>query len=88
MKWFSGYFHSVTFQKWDDLTDPIIHFSDDGSLAYTIVHKEVVLDTQDETGDTITERIEYAWGAIYRDTEEGWKIESVASTNKPVEILD
>ncbi|MEL6194991.1 MAG: hypothetical protein AAFR66_23240 [Bacteroidota bacterium] len=85
---FSSYFNAVSFQKWDDLSEPVIRFSEDGSLAYTIIHKEVVLDTPNEEGDTITERVEYAWLAIYRKTTEGWKIESVASTNKPVEVLE
>lgn len=37
------YFGSVEFIKWDDVAEPIIRFSDDGSLAYTIIQKQVIL---------------------------------------------
>lgn len=84
---FSSYFSSVEFEKWDDLSDPVISFSDDGSLAYSIVHKEVQLSFEDEDGAIVRERTEYAWMAIYRKTKAGWTIESVASTNLPSEQL-
>jgi len=31
---YHGYFSSVEFLKWDDVSDPIIRFSNDGSMAY------------------------------------------------------
>lgn len=82
---FGAYFKSVSFSKWDDVAEPIIRFSDDGSLAYTIVQKEVVLTYPSEQGDTIESKTEFAWLAIYRKNNGEWKIESVASTNKPDE---
>ncbi len=39
---FQTYFNSVEFKKWDDLEPPLIRFSDDGSMAYTIVKKEII----------------------------------------------
>lgn len=83
---FGNYFNLVTFSKWDDTAEPVIRFAGDGSLAYTIVAKEVVLTYPDEEGNTIEDRTEFAWTAIYRKQENGeWKIESVTSTNKPSE---
>lgn len=82
---FGAYFKSVTFSKWDDVAEPIIRFSEDGSLAYTIVQKEVVLTYPMEQGDTIESKTEFAWLAVYRKKNREWKIESVASTNKPEE---
>ena len=79
---FGDYFDSVEFIKWDDLSDPVIRFSEDGSLAYTIVDKEVILQYGTEEGIMLKDTTHFAWTAIYRRGEDGWKIESVASTNE------
>jgi hypothetical protein len=78
----NNYFGSVEFEKWDDLTPPLIRFSGDRSLAYTIVHKEVTVTYPGDNGDTIKATTEFAWLAVYRRHPEGWKIDAVASTNK------
>ncbi|WP_424961476.1 hypothetical protein [Ekhidna sp.] len=79
---YNSYFSSVEFVKWDDLANPIFRFSDDGSIAYTIVDKIVEVTYQDESGEKQTGQTHFAWTAIYRKTEEGWKIECVTSTNE------
>lgn len=40
---FGNYFNTVEFEKWDDVNEPLIIFSDDRSLANVFVDKEVVL---------------------------------------------
>ena len=80
---FQGYFDSVEFIKWDDLQPPVIKFSDDGSLAYTIVEKEVVVKYKDEEEQEIQGTTVFAWVAIYKKYGTEWKIDCVASTNKP-----
>ena len=40
---YNRYFSAVEFVKWDDNAEPVIRFSDDGSLAYTIVDKTVIV---------------------------------------------
>lgn len=82
---YHGYFSSVEFLKWDNVSDPIIKFSDDGSMAYTIVDKIVAVTRKDEAGNTIEDRTHFAWTAIYKKYEDGWKIDCVTSTNKPIE---
>ncbi len=82
IKRYTAYFGSVEFIKWDDLTEPVIRFSDDGSLAYTIVDKEVIVSYEGDEGATLMDTTHYAWTAIYRKKDIGWKIESVASTNE------
>ena len=80
------YFNNVSFKKWDDVTPPKVRFSDDGSLAYTIVDKLVVLETIDSTGRKMEESTRFAWVAIFRKQDSGaWKIECVVSTNQEVE---
>ena len=84
---YSNYFNAVEFVKWDDLKDPIIRFSDDYSMAYTIVNKEVVVQYPNENDSLQNHRTEFSWVAIYKKYREGWKIDCVASTNKPNEVL-
>jgi len=85
---YEAYFSSVSFLKWDDTEDPIIRFSKDGKLAYTIVQKDVIVQYADDTGKMTQDSTHFAWTAIYRKGSDGWKIEHVASTNSPTEITN
>lgn len=80
---YHGYFSAVEFLKWDDLTEPIIRFSDDGSMAYTIVDKIVTLTYLDENGETVEDSTHFAWTTIYKKYGADWKIDCVTSTNIP-----
>ncbi|MEP2024141.1 MAG: nuclear transport factor 2 family protein [Reichenbachiella sp.] len=80
---YNSYFSSVEFVKWDDVSEPIIKFSDDGSLAYTIVDKIVTLTYQDENGETVEGSTHFAWTTIYKKYGTEWKIDCVTSTNIP-----
>lgn len=79
---YHAYFSSVEFVKWDDVSEPIIKFSEDGSLAYTIVDKIVRTRYKNKAGEEVEGETHFAWTAIYRKTAEGWKIENVSSTNR------
>lgn len=80
---FQQYFDAVQFKKWDDVSRPIIRFSDDYSLAYMTVNKIVVLDTKDSVGNPIEETTHFVWISIFRKQKSGdWKLECVASTNE------
>ncbi|WP_347922332.1 nuclear transport factor 2 family protein [Pontimicrobium sp. SW4] len=80
---YNSYFSSVEFVKWDDVSEPIIKFSDDGSMAYTIVDKIVTVTFKDSTENIIEEETHFSWTAIYKKYGDEWKIDHVASTNKP-----
>ncbi|SMD34658.1 protein of unknown function [Reichenbachiella faecimaris] len=82
---YNRYFSSVEFLKWDDVSEPIIKISDDGTMAYTIVDKIVTLTYQDESGETVEGSTHFAWTTIYKKYGDEWKIECVTSTNKPEE---
>ena len=82
---FSRYFNAVEFEKWDDLSEPVIRFSDDLSMAYTVVHKMVAVNYPGDNGELIRDSTEYAWVAIYRRLGDEWSIECVASTQKTSE---
>lgn len=77
-----NYFRSVKFIKWDDVKRPLIRFSDDGSLAYAIIQKEVIVSYPDNTGKTLIDTTHYAWTSIYRKQKGEWKVECNVSTNK------
>jgi hypothetical protein len=80
---YNNYFSLVDFVKWDDAAEPIIEFSDDGTLAYTIVDKIVKLTYKDDKGETVEEKTHFAWTAIYRKYGDEWKIDCVTSTERP-----
>lgn len=82
---YHNYFSSVEFVKWDDVTDPIIRFSEDGKLAYSIVDKIVKITYKDEKGDLIDDETHYAWTAIYKKYGDEWKVDCVTSTERPTE---
>ena len=84
---FSNYFNNVEFEQWDDLNPPIIKFSDDYSLAYTIVDKAVVVNYKDKDGETFRDSTKFSWVAIYKRYDDKWLIDCVASTNKPSEEI-
>jgi uncharacterized protein (TIGR02246 family) len=76
------YFNSVEFIKWDDKARPVIRFSADGSLAYAIVQKEVILYYPDSTGKAFYDTTHYAWVSVYRKQAGEWKVECNVSTNQ------
>jgi hypothetical protein len=84
---FNSYFNSVTFEKWDDISPPIIRFSNDFSLAYTVVNKQVIVSYTNDKNEKIKERTEFSWVSIYKKYSEGWKLDCIASTNSPSKII-
>lgn len=77
-----AYFDAVQFIKWDDAAQPVIKFSDDHSIAYAIIQKQVILATKDSTGKAVTDTTDFAWTSIYRKQNNEWKLECNTSTNK------
>ena len=76
------YFGSVEFIKWDDMKPPVIKFSSDGSLAYAIIQKQVILSYPDSSGGILIDTTDYAWASIYRKQKGVWKVECNISTNR------
>ena len=77
---FQSYFDAVEFVEWDDVTEPVFSFSDDGTMATTIVEKQVIL-RQKEAGSRV-DTSRYAWLAVYRKNEGKWQMDRMASTNR------
>ena len=76
-----AYFDASTFLEWDDITPPVIRVSDDGSMAYILVHKKVRLLNKNGGGK---EEIEvFAWTTTLKKIDGKWKMTSVTSTRTP-----
>lgn len=76
-----AYFDASTFIEWDDITPPVIRVSDDGSMAFVLVHKRVRLLDKNDGGK---EKIEvFAWTTTLRKIAGKWKMTSVTSTRTP-----
>jgi hypothetical protein len=80
---YHGYFSAVEFQLWDDQSEPIIVFSEDGTMAFTVVDKLVSVTYPDEQGNSVSSETHFAWTAIYKKYGQDWKIECVTSTERP-----
>ena len=80
---YNGYFSTVEFLKWDDVSEPIVRFSKDGSMAYTIVDKIVIVTYKNQNGDIVEGKTHFAWTAIYKKYGTNWKIDCVTSTERP-----
>ena len=79
---YHNYLSSVEFETWDDVSEPIIRFSEDGKMAYTIVDKIVRLRYELEDGEEVQDETHYAWTTIYRKYGDEWKIDCVSSTER------
>ena len=82
---YNRYFSSVEFEKWDDVSEPVFRFSDDSTMAYTIVDKIVALTYPDSMGNTIRDETHFAWTTVYTMHDGEWKIDCVTSTRQIAE---
>ena len=77
---FQSYFDAVDFIKWDDVAPPVFSFSDDATMATTIVDKEVI--TRDKSGDQHLDTTRYAWMAVYKKSDGKWRLHQMTSTSR------
>ncbi|HMI80135.1 MAG TPA: hypothetical protein VK484_15155 [Ferruginibacter sp.] len=80
IKRFQSYFDAVDFIKWDDISPPVFSFSDDATMATTVVDKLVI--TRQKLEGNRLDTAHYAWLAVYRKINGKWHMQRMASTNK------
>jgi hypothetical protein len=69
---FSSYLNNTTFTEYRDLREPIISFSKDGSLAWSIVQVKVAGSrTRDDGGEREMD-FTCAWITLYERRGDGW----------------
>lgn len=78
------YFNAVEFKRWEDVSPPQIEFSKDGTMAYMVVDKSVVLTCENANKEIVEESTHFAWVSIFKKQANGqWKIVCNVSTNEP-----
>ena len=75
-----SYFDAVDFIKWDDVSPPVFSFSDDGTMATSIVDKIVILKLKEE--DNRLDTTYFAWLAVYKKDNGKWHLHRIGSTNR------
>jgi hypothetical protein len=76
---FKKYFSNSEFIKWDDVSPPVISFSDDSTMAYVVVDKLVILQN---LATKKMEQTHFAWVSIFKKHGEEWMLDCIASTDK------
>ncbi len=80
---FTEYFKQVNYTSWDDTRPPIIHISEDGTMASVIVNKLIDAQSKEEDG-TWGEHgyVLFAWTALYTKVNGQWKMYNNTSSRK------
>ncbi|MCP4549614.1 MAG: hypothetical protein GY835_24425 [bacterium] len=78
------YLHSNEFSEYRAVADPIIGFSDDGSLAWAIVQVRVAGTQSDPSGPSKEFDTLWAWISLYHRSGERWLHLTDVSTSRPV----
>jgi len=76
------YFALVRFRAWDDLADPVIEVSGDGTLATVLVQKRVHITYPNPDGEQVEGITNFAWVESWRRREERWELAMVVSTQR------
>jgi hypothetical protein len=82
-KRFSDYFRGATYYEWDDMEDPIIHISRDGSMAWMITRLKVRRTQKDAGGIDREEKFVYAGIMTYEKVDGKWMRVANVSTFEP-----
>jgi hypothetical protein len=78
---FSDYLNSTTFSEYRDLEEPIIGFSKDGSMAWSIVKVKVAGSRKLEDDSQKDFDVTYAWITLYERRCDKWIRTVEVSTN-------
>ena len=79
----SAYLDSTRFTEYRDMAEPIIGFSEDGTLAWAIVQVRVAGTRALPDGSSHTYDTLWAWITLYQRSDEGWLRIADVSTDRP-----
>jgi hypothetical protein len=82
-KMFTEYFRGAKYYEWDDLEEPIIRVSKDGSMAWMITRVRVRRVQKDKAGAEVEEKFVYAGLTTYEKQGGKWMRAANASTFEP-----
>ena len=79
----AAYLAETDFSHYEDIADPIIGISDDGSMAWSIVQVRVAGDRTEDGGSVQSFDMIWAWLTLYRRDGDSWERIVDVSTNRP-----
>jgi ketosteroid isomerase-like protein len=79
------YLAETEFSHYEDVAEPIVGVSDDGSTAWSIVQVRVAGTRIGDDGESRTFDAVWAWLTLYRHDGDGWQRIADVSTNRPFE---
>lgn len=82
-KHFTGYFKDAKYYEWDDLEEPIIRISRDGSMAWMITRIRVRRTQKSEAGAEREQKFIYAGIMTYEKLDGKWVRVANVSTFEP-----
>jgi hypothetical protein len=80
---FTDYFRGAKYFEWDDLEEPIVHVSRDGSMAWMITRIRVRRVQKDASGAEREEKFVYAGIMTYEKRDGRWTRVANVSTFEP-----
>jgi hypothetical protein len=81
------YLAETEFSHYEDVAEPIVGLSDDGSMAWSIVQVRVAGTRTGEDGEAQTFDTLWAWLTLYRRDGDGWQRIVDVSTNRPFDQM-
>ena len=82
-KMFTGYFRDAKYHEWDDLEEPIVRVSNDGSMGWMITRTKVRRVQKNAAGEEKEEKFVYAGIMTYEKRDERWVRVANVSTFEP-----
>ena len=83
-KQFEGYFRGAKYHEWDDVEEPIIRISKDGSMAWMITRIRVKRTQKDAAGEETERKFIYAGIMTYEKKAGKWVRVANVSTFEPL----
>lgn len=77
------YLAATEFSHYEDVAEPIVGISEDGSIAWSIVQVRVAGERNSDDNTVRAFDTKWAWLTLYRRTSEGWERFVDVSTNRP-----
>ena len=82
-KMFTEYFRGAKYYEWDDVEEPIVRVSKDGSMGWMITRVRVRRVQKDKSGREVEEKFVYAGIMTYEKREGKWVRVANVSTFEP-----
>ncbi len=82
-KMFTEYFRGAKYYEWDDMEQPIVRVSKDGSMGWMITRVRVRRVQKDKSGTEVEEKFVYAGIMTYEKQEGKWVRVANVSTFEP-----